>query len=169
MMESKKTARLALVDSFLDRLAVGIIYLLLALVVVGVILRYVFHMYAPFTGEVPRSAMVVLTFLLAGLLWKHKRHVTLDFLFIQFSSKVRYILDVIFVLGGLFCGGLWLLGSIQLLVSDILQGAITIEMEVSWVYYHIFLILGFALFTFYMIVELVKLISHPHLRSLKGT
>ena len=159
MMESKKTARLALVDSFLDRLAVGIMYLLLTLVFIGVILRYVFPMYAPFTGEV----------LLAGLLWKQKRHVTLDFLFTHFSSKVRYILDVIFVLGGLFCGGLWLLGSIQLLTSDILQGAITLEMEVSWVYYHIFLILGFALFTFYMIVELVKLISHPHLRSIKGT
>jgi TRAP-type C4-dicarboxylate transport system permease small subunit len=158
MVEDKKTAQGTFLDRLLTRIGIAIIWLITIFVFVGVILRYIFKMYVPVFNEVPTQGMIILTYLLAGLLWKEKRHVTLDFIYLKYNRPTKRVMDAVFTLGGLTAGVIWLWGSIQLLLSDIADRGVTLEMRIPWFYYHIFQVIGLALFTVYMVLEARKVL-----------
>jgi TRAP-type C4-dicarboxylate transport system permease small subunit len=160
MAEDKKTDQGNLLDTLLTQIGIVIIWLITIFVFIGVILRYIFHMYVPVFSEVPTQGMIILTFLLAGLLWKQKRHVTLDFIYLKYNRPTKRAMDAVFTLGALVAGILWLWGSVQLFLSDITERGVTLEMRIPWFYYHIFQVIGLALFTIYMVVEVRKVFSH---------
>jgi TRAP-type C4-dicarboxylate transport system permease small subunit len=160
MAEDKKTDQATLLDSLLTQIGIVIIWLITLFVFIGVILRYIFRMYVPVFSEVPTQGMIILTFLLAGLLWKEKKHVTLDFIYLKYSPPMKRAMDAFFALAGLTAGILWLWGSVQLFLSDITEGGVTLEMRIPWFYYHIFQVIGLALFTIYMVAEVRKVFSH---------
>jgi TRAP-type C4-dicarboxylate transport system permease small subunit len=159
MAEDKKTDQRSFLDFLLTRIGIVIIWLITIFVFIGVILRYIFKMYVPVFNEVPTQGMIILTYLLAGLLWKEKRHVTLDFIYLKYDPPTRRVMDAVFTLGGLAAGIIWLWGSVQLFLSDIADRGVTLEMRIPWFYYHIFQVIGLALFTIYMVAEVKKVFS----------
>ncbi len=164
MAEEKKTEQVTFLDSLMTQIGIAIIWLITIFVFVGVILRYILNMYVPVFNEVPTQGMIVLTFLLAGLLWKEKKHVTLDFIYLKYNPPTKRVFDVIFTLGGLVAAIIWLWGSIQLFLSDIADRGVTLEMRIPWYYYHIFEVIGLAIFTIYMVAEVRKAFSQSGAR-----
>lgn len=164
-MEKAQTDRLAFLDSILDYVGIGIINVITVLVFIGIVLRYIFKLYAPVTSEIPLQLTVILALLLPGLLWKRKNHVTIDFAYSKMPPTVRYILDFIYTAGSLFAGLIWLWGSIQLFLSDVADRSVSVELRIPWGYYHIFAVIAFAIFVVYMIAELVKLSANYESRG----
>ena len=164
MSENLKGDPLVFLDSIMKMIGALIINVITALVFVGVILRYIFHMYSPVTGEIPQELMVILALLLMGILWKQKQHITIDFVYERFRPKFRFVVDFIINLGALFAGCFWLWGSIMLFITDLRDGSESLQLKVPWGYYHFFEILAFAIFVIYMLAELRKLILQQRKR-----
>ena len=55
---------------------------------------------------------------------------------------------------------IWLYGAVDLVRFDIVFTQLTDEMFINYAYFHVFLALGLALFTFYLVIDLVKLIIY---------
>ncbi len=164
MAEEKSTERVTFLDSLLTQVGIVIIWIITLFVFIGVILRYIFNMYVPVFNEVPTQGMIILTFLLAGLLWKEQKHVTLDFIYLKYNPPTKRVFDLIFTLGGLVAAVIWLWGSVQLFLSDIADKGVTLEMRIPWYYYHIFEVIGLAIFTIYMVGRVIKAFSQSTAR-----
>lgn len=158
MSEKQKGDPLAVLDSIMKMIGALIINAITVLVFVGVILRYIFHMYSPVTGEIPQEMMVVLALLLIGILWKENHHIKIDFVYKKYSPKIKYVVDFIFALSALFAGCFWLWGSVQLLRSDLVDRSVSLQLKVPWGYYHVFEVLAFAIFVIYMLGALRTLV-----------
>jgi TRAP-type C4-dicarboxylate transport system permease small subunit len=135
MAEGNKTDRRTFLDTLLTQIGIVIIWLITIFVFIGVILRYIFNMYVPVFNEVPTQGM-------------------------KYNRPTKRVMDAVFTLGGLAAGIIWLWGSVQLFLSDITDRGVTLEMRIPWFYYHIFQVIGLALFTIYMVVEVMKVFSH---------
>jgi TRAP-type C4-dicarboxylate transport system permease small subunit len=159
MNQEEKKDGLSTLELILDNAGVFIIWALTLLTFLGVILRYIFKMYAPATSEFPTVLMVILAFILCGVLWKKNKHIILDFIYVHLNDTGKYILDLIFVLAGLMAGCFWLWGSINLYISDLREKGVSLEMGIPLGYYHIFEVIGWAIFIAYMLMELKKSIS----------
>jgi len=166
-METEKvqTGHLAFLDSILDYAGVGIINIITILVFIGIVLRYIFNLYAPVTSEIPLQLTVILALLLPGILWKQKKHVTIDFAYNRFSPTIRYVLDVVYAAGALFAGSIWFWGALQLFLSDMADRSVSVELRLPWGYYHIFAVIAFAIFIVYMIAELARLFANYETRG----
>jgi TRAP-type C4-dicarboxylate transport system permease small subunit len=164
MTEEKSTEQATFLDKFVTQVGIWIIWLITIFVFIGVILRYIFNMYVPVFNEVPTAGMIIMTFFLAGLLWKEKKHVTLDFIYLKYNPSTKRVFDVIFTLGGLVAALIWFYGSILLFQSDIADHGVTLEMRIPWYYYHIFEVIGLAIFTIYMIGQVIKAFSQSTVR-----
>jgi len=159
MSEKQKNDPSVFLDSIMKMTGALIINIITALVFIGVILRYIFQMYVPVTGEIPQELMVIMAFLLIGILWKGKHHISIDFLYERYTPKVRFVFDFIFVLGALFAGCFWLWGSILLWISDLEDKGVSLQLKIPWSYYHFFEIVALGIFVIYMVFEATKLIS----------
>lgn len=152
-------------DLLLDGLGVFLINFVLALLFVGVLLRYIFKVYFPFGSEFPVDILPVMVFLLIGILWKRKTVIILDAVYIHLGRKTKYVLDVIYDVGGIVAAVIWAVGSIQLVFFDLKFSQLTGEMFVNFAYYHAPFALGLLLFAFYVIVDFVKLITRRQVKE----
>jgi TRAP-type C4-dicarboxylate transport system permease small subunit len=157
-MTEKSGDSLGFLDSIIRMTGILMINILTLLVFIGVIMRYIFQSYAPWTSEIPLQMMVVMTLLMGGILWKQKKHVTIDFVYERYGPKLRFIFDLVFTLGVLLGGCFWLWGSVLLVLSDLEDKGVSVEMRIPWGYYHFFEVLAFAVFVVYMAAELRKVI-----------
>lgn len=129
-----------------------------AFVFIGVVLRYGFNVYAPVTSEIPQEMSVIMTFFLIGILWMQREHITIDFLHDKYSPRFRYIFNLVVNLGALAICLFWIYGSVLLVLTDIRDGGMTIELNILWQYYHIFLVLGLAVFFVYLLADTSRMI-----------
>jgi len=164
-MKKFKADHLVFVDAILDYLGIIIINVITILVFIGVILRYIFKLYAPITSEIPLQLTVILALMMPGIIWKQKKHVTIDFVYHRFPSMFQFILDLVFSAGALFAGIIWLWGAIQLFLSDLTDRSVSIELRIPWGYYHIFAVIAFGIFIVYMIAEIAKLVTKSEFRK----
>jgi len=136
--------------------SMSLLAFMVVLVFILVIARYFFHVAFPFGAEVARVSLVALTFLMAGVLVKRQRHITLDLLFARFPSRVKNALHLTYDLLTFFVAAFWLWGSINLVQLDIRLSSLTREMEWPLSAYHSLLILAFLLLLIYSILQLYK-------------
>lgn len=158
MDEKPKGDSLSFLDSIIKTIAAVMVNVITAFVFVGVVLRYGFNIYAPVTSEIPQEMSVIMGFLLIGILWKEKEHITIDFFYDKYGPRFRYYFDIVVNLGALVACCFWLWGSVLLILTDIRDGGMTIELNILWQYYHVFQTLGLTIFLIYLLADLRKII-----------
>ncbi|MFC1942513.1 TRAP transporter small permease [Chloroflexota bacterium] len=152
-------------DRILDYVGVFLINILLVLLFVGVILRYIFGYYMPYTGELPVKLLPILIFFLVGLLWKKRSLITLDAVYVHFGRKTKHVFDIIFGVGAVVLAGIWAYGAVSLVFFDIKFSQLTDEMFVNFAYFHAPFALAIVIFAFYIVNDLVRLISHGPIKE----
>jgi TRAP-type C4-dicarboxylate transport system permease small subunit len=155
-------------DRILDYVGIFLINMLLVLLFIGVILRYVFGLYVPIAGETPLNTLPIFVFVLLGLLWKQRNLITLDAIFVHLNKKAQYVFELIFGVGAVVTAGIWLYGSMDLVYFDLKYTQLTDEMFVNYAYYHIPYALGMVIFTFYVVVDLAKLIIYRQVVEIRN-
>jgi len=115
------------IDREVSLIVVSLIFLLSALLAVGVFFRYVLNDSIYWSGEVSRYILVYITFLGSTMAHRVKAHIRIDIFFAHLSNESKKIINIIIALSFIFFWMLVLIGSIKLYPFYMMQKTATLE------------------------------------------
>lgn len=126
------------------KISIITLYLLTIVVFMEVILRYVFYLPQPYSGELSRLLNIIIVFL--GLAYAEKRdaHVSVDYFNEKlFSPRLKEVINIIFLLVKAFVALVILIGTIQIVQKG--GDMKTAAMGIPLLVFYLPAIIGFTL------------------------
>ncbi len=116
-----------MINAFVSRFVVLLIFLLSLLLGVAVFYRYILNDSIYWSNEVARYILVYIVFFGSTMAHKHKNHIRIDMIFAYISKKNLQRLDVIIALLFIAFWVLIIVGSIKLLPLFMMQKTATLQ------------------------------------------
>lgn len=105
-----------------------------SVVLVEVLFRYVLHLAAPWTGELARYLSVWMVYVGTVVATIRKDHIKLTVLVDRLGARGRTAVEVLAVIVGMLVSVIVFFGSIQLIINNWRQTAVTIPVSVAVLY-----------------------------------
>ena len=152
-------------ERYIEWIGVVLLSAITIIVAVEVVARYGFRAFSMLRGELSQLLLCIVCFLSYGYIWKRRRHIMLDVLFLHFGQRVQRGVWFLSHILGLFLGALWLWCGIEAIQFELFIPCSSIA-GIPFIWHYYILVAGAILLLFHIAEGLCGLIRKPSHREL---